>query len=265
MAKVALILGAGPNIGDAIAARFAANGYQISLAARSISTGISNKTGFLGIQGDLSDPHVVRSVFRTTIQHFGPPNVVVYNVAHRLLTPPDDPLSATLDDLEASRKAGLDSAFIAAQEALKGFRTFAAGTPTAFIYTGNTLNQIAIPGVLPFALAKTAAAMLMEYAANAYGKDGYKYGLPALNVGPFRRLMVLVRFYYVDQRQPDGRPANLGRDGPAHAEMYLQLAQEPRQSKWLVTFVNGEGRRDFEGVDFDGESRASYDRKFGRA
>ncbi|TKA48857.1 hypothetical protein B0A54_00933 [Friedmanniomyces endolithicus] len=246
MAKVALILGAGSNIGDAIAAHFAANGYQISLAARSISTGISNKTGFLGIQGDLSDPHVVRSVFRTTIQHFGPPNVVVYNVAHRLLTPPDDPLSATLDDLEASRKAGLDSAFVAAQEALKGFRTFAAGTPTAFIYTGNTLNQIAIPGVLPFALAKTAAAMLMEYAANAYGKDGYK-------------------FYYVDQRQPDGQPANLGRDGPAHAEMYLQLAQEPRQSKWLVTFVKGEGRRDFEGVDFDGESRASYDRKFGRA
>ncbi|KAK0343151.1 hypothetical protein LTR02_007392 [Friedmanniomyces endolithicus] len=116
----------------------------------------------------------------------------------------------------------------------------------AFIYTGNTLNQIAIPGVLPFALAKTAAAMLMEYAANAYGKDGY-------------------RFYYVDQRQPDGRPAKLNRDGPAHAEMYLQLAQESRQSKWLVTFVKGEGRRDFEGVDFDGETRASYDRTFGRA
>lgn len=81
MAKVALILGAGPNIGDAVATKFAANGYQIALAARSISTGMSDKTGFLGIQGDLSDPHVVRSVFRTTIQHFGPPSVVVYNGA----------------------------------------------------------------------------------------------------------------------------------------------------------------------------------------
>ncbi|KAK0861349.1 hypothetical protein LTS02_007836 [Friedmanniomyces endolithicus] len=241
MAKVALILGAGPNIGNAIAAHFAANGYQISLAARSILTGISNKTGFLGIQGDLSDPHMVKSVFRTTIQHFGPPSVVVYNVAHRLLTPPDEPLSATLDDLEASRTAGLDSAFVAAQEALKGFRTFAAGTPTAFIYTGNTLNQIAIPGVLPFRAGENGGGDV----------DGVR--------------CERVWFYYVDQRQPDGRPANLGRDGPAHAEMYLQLAQEPRQSKWLVTFVKGEGRRDFEGVDFDGESRASYDRKFGRA
>ncbi|KAK0831160.1 hypothetical protein LTR03_015663 [Friedmanniomyces endolithicus] len=135
----------------------------------------------------------------------------------------------------------------------------------AFIYTGNTLNQIAIPGVLPFALAKTAAAMLMEYAANAYGKDGYRYGLPALIVESSRRLIMLTRFYYVDQRQPDGRPAKLNRDGPAHAEMYLQLAQESRQSKWLVTFVKGEGRRDFEGVDFDGETKASYDRTFGRA
>ncbi|KAK1056508.1 hypothetical protein LTR74_014863 [Friedmanniomyces endolithicus] len=252
MARVALILGAGPNIGDAVAAKFAANGYQISLAARSISIGISDQTGFLGTQGDLSDPHVVSSVFRTTTQSFGPPNVVVYNacyptkVAHRLLTPPDDPLSASLEDLEASRRAGLESAFVAAQEALKGFKTFAAGTPTAFIYTGNTLNQIAIPGVLPFALAKTAAAMLMEYATNAYGKDWY-------------------RFYYVDQRQPDGRPAKLNRDGPAHAEMYLQLAQESRQLKWLVTFVKDEGRRDFEGVDFDGETRASYNRTCGRA
>lgn len=50
-------------------------------------------------------------------------------------------------------------------------------TPTAFIYTGNTLNQIAIPGVMPFALGKVAAAMLVEYAANAYGKDGYRFDL----------------------------------------------------------------------------------------
>ncbi|KAK0264227.1 hypothetical protein LTS09_001705 [Friedmanniomyces endolithicus] len=265
MAKVALILGAGPNIGGAVAAKFAADGYQIALAARSFSTGISDQTGFLGIQADLSDPQVVKSVFRTTVQQFGPPSVVVFNVAHRLLTPPSDPLSTTLDDLEESRKAGLDSAFVAAQEALRGFKTFTPGTPTAFIYTGNTLNQIAIPGVLPFALAKTAAAMLIEYAANAYGQDGYKYAYPLPGIPPLWRLIILARFYYADQRQPDGRPASLGRDGSAHAEMYLQLVQESRQSKWLVTFVKGEGRRDFEGVDFDGETRASYDLKFGRA
>ncbi|KAK5705302.1 hypothetical protein LTR97_002420 [Elasticomyces elasticus] len=243
MARVALILGAGPNLGQSIAAKFAANGYRVAVAARRVSDGVSNGTGFFGMKANLSNPETVRQVFQTTTKELGPPNVVVYN--ERFTTPPDDPLSATVVQIEASRKAGVDSAFVAAQEALKAFKTHPPGTPTAFIYTGNTLNQIAIPGVLPFALAKVAAAMLIEYCANAYGKDGY-------------------RFYYADQRQSNGLPAGADRDGIAHAEMYFELAHESKQSKWLVTFVKGEGRRRFEGVAFDGETRASYDRKFGR-
>jgi hypothetical protein len=94
--------------------------------------------------------------------------------AHRLTTPPDDPYSASLSTLIESRNVGLDSAYIAAQEALQGFKELPDSVPTAFIYTGNTLNQIAIPGVLPFALPKVSAAMVMEYGANAYGHKGYR-------------------------------------------------------------------------------------------
>ena len=56
------------------------------------------------------------------------------------------------------------------------FKTLPDATPKAFIFTGNALNQIAIPGVMPFAFGKVAAAMLIEYAANAYGQKGYRYG-----------------------------------------------------------------------------------------
>jgi hypothetical protein len=70
---------------------------------------------------------------------------------------------------------GFDSAYIAAQETLRGFQALGNSTPKVFIYTGNALNQIAIPGVMPFALGKVAAAMLIEYAANAYGKNGYRF------------------------------------------------------------------------------------------
>jgi hypothetical protein len=94
--------------------------------------------------------------------------------AYRLVTPPDDPFSASLETLIASRTVGLDSAYIAAQEALRGFQELPDSVPRAFIYTGNTLNQIAIPGVLPFALPKVSAAMMIEYAANAYGQKGYR-------------------------------------------------------------------------------------------
>lgn len=69
---------------------------------------------------------------------------------------------------------GLDSAYVAAQEALKGFKSLPSGVSTAFIFTGNTLNQIAIPGVMPFALSKVAASMVCEYGANAYGHLGYR-------------------------------------------------------------------------------------------
>ena len=95
-------------------------------------------------------------------------------MANRLTTPPDDPLSVPLESLHQSRKSGLDCAYVAAKEALRGFRSLPAEVSKAFIYTGNTLNQIAIPGVLPFALAKVAAAMMIEYVANAYGKEGYR-------------------------------------------------------------------------------------------
>lgn len=68
----------------------------------------------------------------------------------------------------------MDSAYLAAQQALSGFRELPLDVPKAFLYTGNTLNEMPIPGVLPFSLAKTAAAMMIEYCANAYGTQGYR-------------------------------------------------------------------------------------------
>ena len=85
----------------------------------------------------------------------------------------------SLQDIEASRKVGFDSAYIAAQEALRSFKGLPSSTPKAFIYTGNTLNQIAIPGVMPFAIGKVSAAMMIEYAANAYGKNGHRFVCPS--------------------------------------------------------------------------------------
>lgn len=95
-----------------------------------------------------------------------------------MTTPPEDPLSAPLETIEASRRVGFDSPYTAAQEALRGFRSLPSSTPKAFIFTGNTLNQIAIPGVIPFAIGKVSAAMMIEYAANAYGKDGIRFVMP---------------------------------------------------------------------------------------
>lgn len=192
--RILLILGVGPRLGSGVASKFRAGGYRVAMAARSLTDGLT-EDGSLNIAADFSDPQNVRRAFEATIQNFGHPSALCTTVsscwiptrygsyvgrrliisgANRLLTPPDDPLLASLETLAASRTVGLDAGYVAAQEAFKGFRALPAATQTTFIHTGNTLNQIAIPGVLPFALGKVAAAMVIEYAANAYGKDGYR-------------------------------------------------------------------------------------------
>ncbi|OAA69348.1 NAD(P)-binding domain protein [Akanthomyces lecanii RCEF 1005] len=236
--NILLVIGAGPRLGQSVADKFANEGYRVALAARSLTSGLSS-AGMLKIKADLSDPNSVSSIFQTVHNTWGPPNIVVYNGANRITTAVDDPLSAPLSDIQAARTVGFDSAYLAAQEALHGFKSLPDQLCKAFIYTGNALSQIAIPGVLPFAVGKVSAAMLIEYAANAYGPRGYK-------------------FYFADERQSDGRPAALDIDGAAHADMYWELANEKLQSYWLVTFVKNQGRQDFAGVDFQGHNRVSH-------
>jgi NAD(P)-dependent dehydrogenase (short-subunit alcohol dehydrogenase family) len=174
--RVLLILGAGKNVGQYTAAKFLQNGYKVALAARSLTTTASPTASdsTIDIKADLTVPSDVVNAFSLTTATFGSPNIVVYNGAIRLTTSPDDPLSASLDDLKACRAVSVDGAYIAAQQALAGFRLLSNDVPTAFLFTGNALNQIPIPGVMPFAVAKVAAAMIVEYAANAYGGLGYR-------------------------------------------------------------------------------------------
>jgi hypothetical protein len=84
--------------------------------------------------------------------------------------------------------------------------------PKAFIYTCNILNQIAVPGVLPFAAGKAAAAMTVEYVANAYGGKGRKSVFHDLGISVVTMLdptdyIWPYRFRYTDKRMADGRPA----------------------------------------------------------
>jgi len=76
--SVILIIGAGPNVGAAVAEKFAGNGYKVALAARSLSSGIQ-PNGYLHVNTDLSNPENVPSIFREVKKSFGIPNIVVYN------------------------------------------------------------------------------------------------------------------------------------------------------------------------------------------
>jgi NAD(P)-dependent dehydrogenase (short-subunit alcohol dehydrogenase family) len=76
--SVALIFGAGSNVGASVAKAFLAEGYKVALASRSQNPETSTETE-LHIPTDCSDTDSVLSAFAKTKSEFGVPNVVIYN------------------------------------------------------------------------------------------------------------------------------------------------------------------------------------------
>lgn len=105
------------------------------------------------------------------------PSVVVYNAA---VFPPNDaadPLgSFDLASYHNALAVNSTSVLLAAQHAVRGFRSLGPDHSKTFILTGNILNKKTIPGMLPFGLTKSAGAYVIWNLAETkpYEKDGVK-------------------------------------------------------------------------------------------
>ena len=75
---VILILGSGANVGHHVAQAFAAKGYKVALASRSIKEEDSTADQ-VNISVDLSDPNAIAGVFSKVKASLGIPSVVVHN------------------------------------------------------------------------------------------------------------------------------------------------------------------------------------------
>lgn len=75
---VLFVIGAGPKIGQSVADAFAAEGYSVALAARSLPEGKDEK-GYFNIKLDLTDTSAVSGAFAKVTKELGIPSVVVYN------------------------------------------------------------------------------------------------------------------------------------------------------------------------------------------
>jgi NAD(P)-dependent dehydrogenase (short-subunit alcohol dehydrogenase family) len=84
--KVILILGSGPNVGHHVSRAFAAKGYKVALASRSLKkeASTSEETHF---QVDLSNPAAVPDLFTKVKEALGVPSVVVYNGEYSFRNP----------------------------------------------------------------------------------------------------------------------------------------------------------------------------------
>ncbi|KAL5349908.1 hypothetical protein ACLOAV_004942 [Pseudogymnoascus australis] len=215
---VLLILGAGPNIGHAVARIFASKGYKVALAARSLKEADSTDNQ-LNITCDFANSDDVVNAFKRVNKVFGIPSVVVYNVSTSTFTPPQDPFALPLDAFNRDVTVNVTSAFVAAQQAALGFAQLPESASRTFIYTGNILNVAILPRFLSQGVGKSAGAHMIWAASAAYKDRGFK-------------------FYYGDERKADGTPIYRV-NGDAHAELYWKLAEEKTHGPWMQTFVKG--------------------------
>jgi len=224
MAPIALILGAGARVGAAVVAKFARSGYSVAFVSRSAKEG-KTAEGTMGIKADLASPLSIPSVFATVKAEFGSaPSVVVYNAA-TIRAPADGSMfSISATDIINDFNVNSLSAYVAAQEAFKGWAGLPHGEPKVFIYTGNILNVKVVPApmLMTLGVGKAASAYWIGTADGLNTDKGY-------------------RFYYADERNADGSMKSTALDGDAHAEFFFELAKAPAEVPWHATFVKGKG------------------------
>ncbi|KAI0138571.1 hypothetical protein F4776DRAFT_59400 [Hypoxylon sp. NC0597] len=245
--RVALILGAGPRIGASVAKKFASDGYKVAVASRS-GNGTKNIEGVLSLKADFSKPDSVPALFDAVKAEFHAfPNVVVYNAA-TLTNPPDKDsvLSVPAENVASDLNVNTVSAYVAAQQAIRGWQTLPKETKKTFIYTGNILNVsvLPVPQFLDLGMGKAASAFWIGVADASYTTQGFRQ-VPRSRAPcvPFL-ILPFSRFHYADERQADGKSIGGALDGPAHGEFYAQLANH-EDVPWHATFVKGKGYAQF--------------------
>jgi len=72
---VAFVIGAGSNIGAAVAAKLKENGYKVALGSRNPRA----EEGYFSVKVDVQEKESVLSAFSTVKNTLGPVNVVIFN------------------------------------------------------------------------------------------------------------------------------------------------------------------------------------------
>lgn len=87
-------------------------------------------------------------------------------------SPPNDPFAVPLSAFETDMTVNTTSVFVAAQQAVTGFKELPAEVSKTFFFTDNNLNVEIIPGFATQGAGKSASAHLIEAAAAAYKEVG---------------------------------------------------------------------------------------------
>lgn len=167
-APVALIVGAGPGIGGAFAAKLAARGHAVALAARQKSRLDAMATALQGraYSVDVGSPVSVAALFAEVERELGVPEVVLFNAGARF---PGAIAELTPDVVEQSLRVNALGAFVTAREAAKRLLPLGRG---ALFFTGATASVKGFARSSAFAMSKFALRGLAQSLAKELAPQG---------------------------------------------------------------------------------------------
>ncbi|WP_329030528.1 SDR family NAD(P)-dependent oxidoreductase [Streptomyces sp. NBC_01423] len=167
----ALVVGAGPGIGQAVARRFAREGLPVALIARTkeTATAAAESVAALGVRAlplvaDASDETALRDALDAAAGELGEPDIVVYNVA---AIRPDTIGELSHRDHTDAYAVNVLGALTAAAHTLPGMARRGRGT---FVVTGGMPEMK--PQYVSLSLGKAGVRALVELLDAEYGPSG---------------------------------------------------------------------------------------------
>jgi NAD(P)-dependent dehydrogenase (short-subunit alcohol dehydrogenase family) len=216
----AIVVGAGPGLGLALARRFSSEGFALALVARHADTlaQVCARLDHLGPRlktypADATDADAVAAVCAAVERDLGEPSVLIYNAGSYQ---PGGIADITPEQFEAAWKTGCLGAFLFARALLPGMADAGRGT---VLLTGATAAWRGGKGFATLAVPKFGLRALAQSMAREYGPQGVHVAHVVIDGQ--------IDTPRLHEREPD-RPAHTLLSPDAIAETYWQLhSQDP--------------------------------------
>jgi len=168
MSDVAVIVGAGPGLGAALARAAAADGMRVVVASRDRAkiAEVARSTGATAIACDATDGGSVDALFDRVGREIGAPSFVVYNASRRVRGP-----AAELDRTAVRQAIDITAfgGFLVAQAAIRLMLPRACGS---LVFTGASASVKGYAESATFAMGKFALRGLAQSLARELGPKG---------------------------------------------------------------------------------------------
>ena len=238
MPRTAVIAGVGPGLGESLARKFAAEGCDVALFARSteyiedLAADLPDPGEGLAVTVDLADVEAIREGFEAVRDAFGPVDVLVNHASAASWT---GLLDTSVDEFESAWAVDARGAFVCSQEAVGDMVEAGGGT---VIFTGATSAVRSLGGTVGFTAAKFAARGMAMDMAQEFGPEGVHVAHVVIDGqidGPGAR-----------ERAPD-READTFLDPDRMAETYWHLVEQddPSTQPFEVHITNGPQNTEF--------------------